>query len=372
MGSRNRSRRSVLKTGAALASVGVVGSLSGCSGMLSDDGDTADGDSGADGAAGDIPARSSVAMSMSFDAVLEDQAVRGAVNNALSSQSDSASMLPSSVSEAFGMVEEESGVDPRKLNDVVLFGESSDDGDESEYVGWLVYTDWSQAELQSYLDEKRASTPDGETASGGSYGDVTTEEYGGTTVYVNEDMDDSTERMAILSDGTVVLGRAGATNDVIDIRNGDGDAISGELLSAWEAASGEYATIAMDITPEDLPDGQAEAAAPTVRNIEYVYGSVYADGDKRGVRFNLETGSEQDAEDVKAFLDGQMALEEDTAEDPQTEAMLDNTEITTAGTTVVITNEVDIDTITPAIEQFVTLFVAEQSARATAGSSVTF
>ncbi len=351
MGSRNRSRRDVLKTGAAVASVGVLGSLSGCSSLLESDSETADGESGADGASADIPARSNIVMSMSFDAVLEDQAVRSAVNSALSEQASGDSMVPTSVSEALGMVEEEAGVDPRNLNDIVLFGESeNEDGEDSDYVGWLAYTDWSQAELTGLIEESRS---DNDT--------VTTEEYGGTTVYVNDGMDDTTERVAVLGDGTVVLGRAGATEDVVDIRNGDGEAISGDIRSAWDAASGDYARIAMDITPEDLPDGQAEVAAPTVRNIEYVYGSVYADGDKRGVQFNLETGSEQDAQDVKTFIDGQMALQKDTADDPQTQEMLENTAVTTSGTTVVIANQVDVDVIKPVIEQLVTLFVAERS-----------
>ena len=346
MVSREQSRRSVLKTGATLASLGVVGSLSGCSDLMGGDSTTTEDGSGDGGAAADIPARSNVVMSMSFDALLEDDAIRSAVNSGLSNGAPEDSMVPTSVSEAFQMAEEQAGVDPRNLNEVVLFGESSDeDGEESEYVGWLAYTDWSQSELQTLIEEE-------------SEGDITTEEYEGTTVYVTDDMDDTTERVAILSDGTIVLGREGATNDVIDIRNGNGDAISGDILSAWNATTGDYATFAVDITPEDLPDGQAEASAPTVRNIEYAYGSVYADGEIRGVRFNLETGSEQDAEDVKKFIDGQMSLEKEKAEDEQTKQFIEDTEVTTDGTTVVISNEVNVNTITPAIENLVTLFVS--------------
>lgn len=347
MDTHDRSRRDVLKTGATLATVGLVGSLSGCSDLMGDDSTTTEGGGGAGGPAADIPARSNVAMSMSFDAILEDEAIRGAVNSALSKQATEESMIPASVSEAFDMAEQQAGVDPRKLNEVVLFGESSgDSGEESDYVGWLTYTDWSQSKLQALIEEE-------------SQGEMTTEEYEGTTVYVTEDTDDTTERVAILSDGTIVLGRAGATNDVIDLRNGNGEAISGDLLSAWDATSGDYVTFAMNINPEDLPEGQAEAAAPTVRNIKYAYGSVYADGEMRGVRFNLETGSAQDAEDVKTFIDGQLALEKEKAEDEQTKQFIEDTEVTTDGTTVVITNEVNVNTITPAIENLVTLFVSD-------------
>lgn len=343
MDTRERSRRDVLKTGTALASVGILGGLSGCSGLL-DDSDTADGDNGgASGTAGDIPARANIAMSMSFDAVLNDQAVRGAVNNALSEQSSTNSMVPSSISEAFEQAEQQAGVDPRKLNEIVLFGETSPDG-SNDYVGWLAYTDWTQDELTTLIEESGVE-------------DMTTEEYNGTTVYVNDDADDTTERMAILGDGTVVLGRSSATEDVIDLRNGNGDSISGDLLSAWNETSGDYASVAMNIESEDLPSGQAEAAQPTVEDINYAYGSIYADGDMRGVRLNLETDSAQSAEDVKTFIDGQLALAVEEAEDPQGRQFLEDIETSTSGSTVVIENEVDVDTITPVIEQFVTLFV---------------
>lgn len=346
MSSRDVSRRGVLKTGATLASVGALGSLSGCSGLLGGDGEpTENGDGGnASGSAADIPARSNLILSLSIDGLLNDQAIRGAVNDALEEQAPENSMLPSSVSEALDKIEEETGADPRKLNEIVLFGESQND-EETEYVGWLAYTDWSQSKLQS-LFEKYAGS------------DIQTEQYEGTTIYVNDGADGTTEEVAVLSDGTVVLGRDGAARDVIDVRNGNADPISGELLTAWKAASGEYATFAMDIEPEDLPDGQAEAAAPTVKKIKYAYGSVYADGDKRGVELNMETGSSEDASDVATFFEGQIELAKEKAEDPQAKEMLENTDVSTSGTTVTITNEVDVSTITPVIKSFVTLFIS--------------
>lgn len=349
---RETTRRDVLKSGATLASVAAVGSLSGCSDLMNDDGDSnkEDGD-GDTSAAADIPARANLAMSLSVTALLDDQAIRGAVNDALSEQSTEDSMMPSTVSGALDMVEEEEGVDPRKVNEIVLFGETdeSDESGESDYVGWLTYTDWSASEVVGFIEEYSSDDSD-----------IETEEYNGTTVYVNDDGVD-TERFAVLSDGTVVLGRAGATHDVIDVRAGETDPVSGETRSAWDAASGEYAKFAMDIEPEDLPSGQAEAAEPTVENIKYVSGSVYADGDVRGAEIKMEAGSEQDASDVETFFEGQLALAEEEAEDPQAKEFIESTEISTDGTTVTVRNEVDVETITPIVSRFVSLFLLRLS-----------
>ena len=348
MGPREVTRRDVLQTGATLASVAAIGSLSGCSDLMSDDGDESnddDSDDSTSSVAADIPARANLVMSLSVTALLDDQALRGAVNDALAEQSTEESMMPSTVSGALDMIEEEGDVDPRNVNEVVLFGET-DESEESDYVGWLTYTDWSASEITELIEEYS----DDDT-------EIQTEEYNGTTVYVNDDNDDSTERVAILGDGTVVLGRAGAAHDVIDVRAGDADPISGETRSAWDAASGEYAKFAMDIEPEDLPSGQAEAAEPTVENIRYVSGSVYADGDVRGAEFKMEAGSEQDASDVETFFEGQIALAEEQAEDPQAREFIESTEISTSGTTVTVRNEVDVETITPIVSELVSSFL---------------
>jgi hypothetical protein len=317
---------------------------------MSGDGDSTDGGDGARSTADDIPARANLVMSLSVTALLDDQALRGAVNDALAEQPTEDSSMPSTVSGALDMIEEKGDVDPRKVREVVLFGET-DESKGSDYVGWLTYTDWSASEITELIEEY------------GEDGDIKKEEYNGTTVYVSDDGDDEAERIAVLEDGTIVLGRAGAAHDVIDVRAGDTDPILGETRSAWDAASGDYAKFAMDIEPEDLPSGQAEAAEPTVENIKYVSGSIYADGDVRGAEFKMETGSEQDASDVETFFEGQLALAEEEAEDPQTKQFIESTEISTSGTTVTVRTEVDIETITPIVSKLVSSFLLGLSGR---------
>jgi hypothetical protein len=87
----------------------------------------------------------------------------------------------------------------------------------------------------------------------------------------------------------------------------------------------------------------------------------------RGVRFNLETDSEQDAEDIETSLDGWLALAEEDAEDPQTEEFVRNTEISRSGTTVTVRNEVAMETITPVVSKIVASFMMGLSGRSVGG-----
>lgn len=333
MGSREVTRRNVLNTGATLATVGAVGSLSGCSEMT--DGDNGS-DDGASGAASDIPARANTATSLRVTALLDDQPLRDAVNEALADGASESSMFPSTVAGALDMIEEEAGTDPRNVNEVVGFSETTID-EEEYYAGWLAYTDWSAEEITTLMEEQSNS-------------DLETEEYNGVTVYAGEDKDGEA---AVLDDGTIVAGKEGATRDVIDIRAGDGEPMSGEMLAAWNAASGEYMTFAATLDPEDLPDGQAGVAEPTIEKIEYTSGSVYADGDNRGVEIAMETGSEEDASDVGTFVDGLLAQAEERSEDPRSGQFFSNTEVSTSGTTVTVRNEVGVDVLQPIVTEMV-------------------
>lgn len=344
MGSRDTSRREVLKTGGALASVGVLGSLSGCSDLLESatGGDGNDkGNNSPSGVATDIPEQANVVMSVDFTAVLGDQPIREAINEAMAETAGETEQLPSSVSEAFTMAESELGVDPSSVSKIALFGEGQEE--ETEYVGWLAYTDWSASTVQEAIEDADS--------------DLETTEHESVTIYVNNDEDDTTERFAVLDDGTLVLGRDGATEDVIDIRNGDGDAISGDILTAWNESDEGYARFAVSADPTEVSD-EAERAERTMQEVEYVYGSIYADGDVRGFSVGMEAGSGDDAEDIKALLQSRITLSEETESDDQTSEFIENTEVTKEGSTVMITNEVDVDEVAPVVGQMVAAFLS--------------
>ena len=357
MGPRSTSRRHVLKTGAAVASVGLVGSLAGCSDALDGNGDSDDTETPG-GSSSDIPEGANVVMGADFQEIINDEEIRDAVNTALAAESANDDRIPSSVDGVFDRIEEEGDVDLRELEEVVLFGESEDD-EETDYVGFLAYTNWNAGAIREAIEEM-----DDE--------DIEKSEHNGVTVYVNDDADEDTERIAVFEDGTIVFGSGGAVHDVIDVRAGDADPISGEIKEAWEATGGGYARIAVVPDSEDLPEG-TEAADRTADLVTYVYGSLYADGSMRGFRINMETESEDDAREVRGAINSQRLIARDEAESEGNQELaefLDETAVETDGTTVTITNEVPVDEITPFVERFVVGFVRGFRSGATGGTDV--
>lgn len=352
MGSRNRSRRQVLKTGAALASIGAIGSLSGCSDLTNDGSDgTPDGEGGAggSGAAEDTPARADVLMSLNVEAVLGDQAIRGAVNDVLSSQSSGGEM-PSSVDGAFSMVQQQAGLDPRDVTEAVVFAdsESSQDSSSDAYGGALVYANWDGSDVEDAISEAAEEEPE-------------TSEYEGVTVYEGNNMD-SSGSLAILDDGTVIFGQKGATEDVIDVVNGDADSISGDLASAW-GNTREDGYVRMAAVPSIEDSGQSMGGV-SPEDIEQFYGSIYADGDTRGIQVNIEASSEEVASNIGAVLEQQLARAEEQAEQPEAAQFVANTDVSADGTTVTIRNEVPAQDVATAIEEFLNRYLT-----GTAGTS---
>ncbi len=348
MGSREYERRDVLKTGAGLATVGLVGGLSGCSAL--EDGnaeaaeDDGEGDKTAASVTADVPARANVVVETDFQALLEDDALRSAVNDGLSEGMQRSDGMPTSVDAIFNSVEEETEVDPRQLQQTVLFAEGeSQDTAETAYAGYLVYSNWSGDVIRGKIEELRAESSADETE---------TEEYGGQTVYVSAEAEQD-GRLVVFDDGTVVFGGGGAVYDVIDVRNGETDALSGDVLDAWNAARSGYVRFAFDVDPENLPEGEAQMAGANLENLQYTYGAMYPDGDVRGIEFNMQLGSETEAEDAVSLIENGLLMAASDAEDEQTREFIENTEVSADGATVTARNEVSVDKIVPVVREFV-------------------
>jgi hypothetical protein len=352
MGSRDFARRDVLKVGAGLASVGAIG-LSGCSSIQ--DGSAAAADEGGDDSTtggsvtADVPARANVVAETDFQALLNDDPLRNAVNDGLSAGLQSNGSIPTTVEGVFDSVEEKADVDPRRLQQTVLFGEADpEETAETDYAGYLVYSNWSGDLIRGQIQDLREES---------SEAAVETEEYGGQTVYVSTETDQVT-RFTVFDDGTVVAGGGGAVTDVVDVRNGEADPLSGDVLAGWNAASDGYVRFAFDVDPAALPEGQAQMAGSTLESVKYTYGSIYPDGDVRGIAFNVEVGSEEEADQAVTLIEQGLLMAAADAEEPETRAFIEDTQVAAEGTTVTVRNEVSVDEIVPVVREFVRGFAS--------------
>ncbi|MEF8814520.1 MAG: hypothetical protein V5A55_11980 [Halovenus sp.] len=274
-----RTRRSVLKSGAALAGLGLVGSLGGCVG---DDDGSAEGSGGFSLSV--VPGDVDGLVHVDVTALLGDDAVRSAADSIIAEQEQ---VDVGSFDEALDEVESEVGVDPEGVNDLAVFG-----ADTTESAAVVLWTEFDSDELVSTIEEETGE-------------DVEEDTYEGQTIY-RIDGDPAAE----LDDGVFVAGDGAMVERVIDTWDGRADPLDGPVRDAFESAEEGYARFGFTPTEEIEND-----STPAVQAIEAVSGSLYPDGDDRVVEVSVGTETEEAAADLEELLEAFVADLEQAAEE---------------------------------------------------------
>lgn len=350
MGPRDLSRRDALKAGIGALSVGALGSLSGCSSVLN-------GSGGSSGSMDDTPQNADFALLADFQALLDDDALRSQINTRLAELAGESEDAPTSIEDVLDDVQSDMGLDPRALKRTLLFGRSPNasgtpDGTPvpetaAGYTGFVLYTDWEEEAFLNALTEGTDAEPTETT-------------YEGRTVY--ESPEDDGGAFAPLGDGTFVFGTNQATRDVIDLREGNADPASGQLREAFSASGDGYVRFASNVRDAAIPEDQVQFGAALAQSVEYAYGSIYADGDQRGLRFAVEAESEEDATDIRDTVRGAIAYGETDGDETTPRArpygsLLENTTVSADGTTVTVTTEMGVEAFTDGIASVLAAFL---------------
>lgn len=272
------SRRSVLKSSAAMASLGIVGSLSGCSSVPFIGGNG--GNSNANQRIENVPEGSTFALHVSVGAMLSDDVVQQRLNELLQEQTSQQSG-PQSLDEAFGQVESEVGFDPRNVEEMLAFGSV-----ESNTAGSILWTGWEQDAVTTALSENGFSE----------------DSYGGVTVYTQDSMSADGAPVALLDDSTYGFGTPENLRKIIDTWNGDASSVGGDVETAFTSATGGYVQFGFDIPTQQLQGGGGQTAQ-ALRNIEYGYGSVTGADNGREMIVNMEASDGEAAGGIKSLLD---------------------------------------------------------------------
>lgn len=330
MTERSVSRRSVLRTAGGLATVGALGSLSGCSQVQDSLGVGGGGPSSID----TVPEDSQYVLEVDFTAIYEDEALREGVNEELTTvreemQSDE---LPEDVTDALDQIEDEAGLDPRSMSQAILSGtyDSDSEYDQAAYTFW---SEWSEDDLLETVEEE-----------GGSYEE---DEYGGKTVYAPEEetTTGAPTRMAVLEEGVFTVGTESHVEATIDTYTGEEDPLSGEVRDAYDASTDGHLRYAFDVIESQVPEETGTQFDTGVfRETAYAYGSISPDGDDRVATMKLEASSEEDATDMGDIMQGAITMGEGQIEQSEMEdkeqllTALEATEVEADGTTASVTH----------------------------------
>lgn len=270
---------------------------------------------------GAVPAGSQFAAHLDAGALLEDDALRSAVNGLAAAFTDSRMVTVSTV---LDRIESELGLDPRSIRDAVTFARYGPEN-PAAVVAW---TDWSATDLESAMTEAGV-TPSAET-------------YGERDVY---DLDGAA--LGVLAEGTYALGPREGVEAAIDVETGDAESVGGRVETGFEAASEGPIRFAFAV-PDDLGERATDSAAvdpATLSALRYGYGAYVEAGASRRVRVTVETDAGDAAESlagtVRTGLDrARRAVDESNAAEPfdrPARDVLDAVAVATDDTRVTVT-----------------------------------
>lgn len=331
--SNDLTRRDVLRTGAGVSAVAALGGLAGCSDFTG-----GGGGGGSESGVQGIPADAGAAAVIDAEAVRTDDATAALVNTFLDVQAEREYYDgPENYEAVLDEFENDTGLAPDGVSTLTPFlgwgGEYSPvDG---EFAAARFEADWSTDDVVASLEE-----------NGGSYSD---EAYADGTLYTPDE--DYRSFLGVLGDGRYVVGTETAVTDTLDVEVGEKDAMPETLQSAYAETRTAPVRFVSGVPEDEVPESAGGQFDTSVfRNVESVAGSVYADGDTRGIETTLAAGSESDAEDIADIIDGGLTVvEQEAPEAVATE--LDAVEVTQDGTSVTVSYGATVDELTDLIDE---------------------
>ncbi|WP_436935498.1 hypothetical protein [Halovenus marina] len=271
MGDSERSRRTVLQTGLSAVGVAAAGSLSGCVGLL-DDGDDGGG-GGSRVSLSQIPAGTELLIDVDIEAVLADDTLIDGINESI--QGQPFDMEP--VDALLDGFKERSELDLSAATSLLVFRGESLSGD-----GAILWADWDR-ELVFAQARRQLS---GELTEG-TYRDRPT--LASTTTIVVE-----------LEDGVFAVTSPSVGETLVDLREGDAEAVSDDLREVFENQD-SYGRFAYALPGDEV--ATASVSPDEAVEVASVGGSLSATGDDGTLTTEVVAASPEDATTLEAQID---------------------------------------------------------------------
>lgn len=320
-----------LRRALLLVAVVALVATAGCLGGMSDDPD--DGASPSGDPIDSVPANQDALLHVDM-AVLQDQAVMN-VSNAMMGTSTGQADVEGALDE----IENETGLDVRSVDELLLYGTSQDlstDVSEvqDEQFGVVIHSSWSEDELVSAINE---DSEDGELVATSYQGqEVLYEPTGGLTD------GEQSAYLGVLGDGAFVFGTEQPVKGALDVEYDGASNVSGPVRDAYDDAREGYVTVATQV-PEEQTDqvGQDEIG----ENLSAMSAVAYTNEgqDEIGAEAQLSFASESSAVTLHDEL--QTQLDDFAREEPMASTVLDSLDLERDGSSVVLTFQDEAQTI---------------------------
>jgi hypothetical protein len=279
-----------------------------------------------------IPARSNLVAGIQISEIASDRDIKNTYDN-MEKEADN----PQTFDEALDMMHQESGMDINDFSHALIFGDVRDnDIEQVEYFGFVAEGDFDEDELIKSIEENSEER-------------FSTSNYKDHKLYISEN-----EEFAItfLNEKILLGGMPEAVRDSIDVSNGDGQPVAGQLLDTYNRNAGALISLAMKV-PEDSQDTLTDDAMMSdmplsmdaFSGMDVVGFSLDKDDETLDSRIELhflEADSVQDAHDT---ISGMFSMFKGMMEDPDLKEFMGNIEVSVSGSWLTIAFGIELSQI---------------------------
>jgi len=226
----------------------------------------------------------------------------------------------------------ETGVDLRQFSQAALF---TDTGRSEEFAGLIAKGNFDElaliSSIRNAVDGRLVSAP-----------------YKDSLIYSVEDISGAPS-ISVLEEGILVAGTVEAVRAVIDVRRGDRERVSGDLVEAFNDLGGGLLRLEAAVPADFLTEGLAEffiasvpflgdafsgegasglfGAVDGLRDLDFVGLALAQNGQILILRANLEFASQESAEAISGLLGGLITLASSLIPDPDLTGLLEKLEV---------------------------------------------
>ncbi|QLH77657.1 hypothetical protein HZS55_10245 [Halosimplex rubrum] len=286
-----------------------------------------------------------------------------------------AEMIPANLTGALDEVENESGLDARAAEQVIVYSQRQANFTSPPYQGAIVEADWDKSDVVDAVSENtnrsyRNTTVDGVTV----YKPEPQEEEDNVTSFGPPEPD---QWVAVLDENEYVFGTEQAVADAVDVEAGNAEPVDGDLRRAFDDTRDGYFRYAqssqnVNVTQINRTMGQSTglnvtAYAEAYNDLHITSGTYYIteDGEALGTESRILTNSTDTARDVTDLAQGFISIQAGAIQNETLETELRETDVTRDGTTVTVSRETDIETAETLIRWYGSILTGGQSSTAT-------
>lgn len=259
-----------------------------------------------------VPAQSNALGSIDLAQVLSDADVQAGYEMIAAANDDA----PATFEELLALGVEEVGVDLKGFQEIVFFGEL--EGADADFAGVMASGSPPQEEIFEALLAVEGN-------------DLVTAEYGGQSLLLSGEDESATTVLG----GVLVLGSVNAVHAVVDVFNGDADALEGDLLDAYDELGDVWVKVVLDVpagATDDLMGDGGDIGLPIdlggILDIERVTVVADRNGEDGVLAVTLVYATDEEAANTAETLDALLTLASSFSDDPQLDSLTEMLSIT--------------------------------------------